>query len=71
VDRVLNHLAMPQWTTIWKRQQRTTIYSSLNNTRQSMSHLWGNQRQQQPQTHNHTALATNHGSLEVGRRNAT
>jgi hypothetical protein len=64
VDDVLNHLAMPQWRTIWKRLQRTMIYSPPNNTWQSTSHLRENQRQRQPQNHNHTA-ATNHRSLEV------
>jgi hypothetical protein len=65
VDHVSNHLAMLQWRTIWKRLWRTMIYSPPNNTWQRMSHLWENQRQWQPQTHNHTALATNQGSLEV------
>jgi hypothetical protein len=35
MDHVLNHLAMPQWRTIWKRLWRTMIYSPLNNTWQS------------------------------------
>jgi hypothetical protein len=65
VDHVLHHLAMPPWRTIWKRLQRTVIYSPPNNMWQSTSHLWERQRQQQPWTHNHTALATNNRSIEV------
>jgi hypothetical protein len=65
VDHVLNHLAMPQWRTIQKRLQRTMSYSPRNNMWQSMSHLWESQRQWQLLTHNNTALATNHRSLEV------
>jgi hypothetical protein len=67
VDHILNHLAMPQWRTIQKRLWRTVIYSPPDNTWQSKSHLWESQRQRQPWTHNHTALATNHGSLEVDK----
>jgi hypothetical protein len=43
-------------------------YSPPNNMwQQIMGHLWESQRQWQSWTHNHTALATNHGSLEVDK----
>jgi hypothetical protein len=43
-------------------------YSPPNNMwQQIMGHLWESQRQWQSWTHNHTALATNHRSLEVDK----